>query len=433
MVRVWLLAAAVAAQLPAVPGDPRIERLQQWMTLVEQHHPGTIDVPATIVRWWDRAALSDVRDDLEVVRAFICGPCPNIAGFQAEGRNGERRPAARKYTGNQLKLLRLIADDIGRRHATNDLLKRGALLHTDVAFRAPASAGPMDLVDRSPLQRNVLYLDDGRQLGLNQSVGHLEMAARLLDMVTPNPDRDEKPYPQRDGMVRQWYQAAAAILVKSSSLDLTFFGRALRLFPDDAVVLFMAGALHETLAAPRIQDGVRTARLPTGMSYAIDSERDELREAERLFRRSLLANPARVETRVRLARVLGLLGRPADAVPELRAAAATASEPLLQYLAFLFLGREADALGDLEEAQATYEQATKLYPRAQSPRVALSELLARSGQRRAALAALDAVWRLPPDRDSRDDPMWAYYELAGRDGETLMAEVNAIFTPAEAP
>ena len=431
MVRVWLLAVAVAVQLSAVPADSRIDRLQQWMTLVEQHHPGTVDLPAMVVRWWDRTALSDVRDDLQAIRSFICEPCPDIEGFQVEGREGQPRPPARGYTRNQLLMLRLIADDIGRRHTINDLLKRGALLHTDVAFRAPASAGPLDLVDRSPLQRNVLYLEDGRQLGLNQSVGHLEMAARLLDIVTPHPERDEKPYPQRDTTVRAWYQATTAILVKSSSLDLTFFGRALRLFPDDAEVLFMAGALHETLAAPRIQDAVRSARLPTGMSYAVDSGRDELRQAERLFRSSLLANPAHVETRVRLGRVLGLSGRPADAAEELRAAAATARDPLTQYFALLFLGREADALANLQEAQAAYERAMRLYPRAQSPRVALSELLARRGQRAAALAALAVVFRMPPNRDDREDPMWAYYELAGREGETRMAQVNAMFSPAE--
>jgi tetratricopeptide (TPR) repeat protein len=433
MVRVWLLVAAFAAQLPAVPPDARIHRLQQWITLVEQHHPGTVDLPATVVRWWDRSALSGVRDDLQAIRSFICGPCPDIEGFQVEAGAGQPRSPVRGYSRNQLLQLRFIADDIGRRHAMNDLLKRGALLHTDIAFRAPASAGPIDLVDRSPLQRNVLYLDDGRPLGLNQSVGHLELAARLLDIVTPNPDRDEKPNPQRDATVRAWYRATTAILAKRSSLDLTFYGRALRLFPDDAEVLLMAGALHETLAAPRIQDAVRTARLPTGMSYAVGSERDELREAERFFRRSLLADPARVETRVRLGRVLGLSGRPADAARELRAAAASAREPIMQYFASLFLGREADALGDLQEARAAYERAMTLYPGAQSPRVAFSELLARRGQHAAALATLDAVWRLPPNRDDREDPMWAYYELAGREGEALMAGVNAVFTPAEAP
>ena len=52
---------------------------------------------------------------------------------------------------------------------------------------------------------------------------------------------------------------------------------------------------------------------------------------------------------------------------------------LLLYYGNMFLGAEADALGLTDEARQAYERAGELYPLAQSPRLALSALAARSG------------------------------------------------------
>ena len=95
-----------------------------------------------------------------------------------------------------------------------DLLKRGALLHTDVALRVTEVTTPsVSYVPRTH-QRTTLHLDDGWQQGLDQSVSHLEIARRLLDLVRPNPERDARGYPERDAMVRQWYRATSAILLQ---------------------------------------------------------------------------------------------------------------------------------------------------------------------------------------------------------------------------
>jgi hypothetical protein len=91
-------------------------------------------------------------------------------------------------------------------------------------------------------------------------------------------------------------------LIERANLDLNHFNPALRLFPEDAEILFMGGARRKVLAAPRIQDGLRTTRLPSGLSYAIDSDRNELRHAEALFRRALTVDPTSVETHLRLGR-----------------------------------------------------------------------------------------------------------------------------------
>ena len=52
--------------------------------------------------------------------------------------------------------------------------------------------------------------------------------------------------------------------------------RALRLFPNDAEVLFQAGCLHETLASSRVQAVLRSATIPRGLVMSFGSERSEL-------------------------------------------------------------------------------------------------------------------------------------------------------------
>jgi cytochrome c-type biogenesis protein CcmH/NrfG len=179
------------------------------------------------------------------------------------------------------------------------------------------------------------------------------------------------------------------------------------------------------LAGPLVQDAFRTARLPSGLSNPIEGERDELRRAEGLFRRSLAADPARAETHVRLGRVLGLLGRHADAVKELSAAAG--DEPLVEYYRALFLGRELDATGAGEQARRSYHRAAELFPRAQAPYIALSEAAMRTGDRVTARSAMQVVWQLSAGSPEDDDPLWEYHFAAGRSGQALLDTINVMF------
>jgi hypothetical protein len=85
----------------------------------------------------------------------------------------------------------------------------------------------------------------------------------------------------------------------------------------------------------------------------------------------------------------------------------------------VFLGAEADALGLTEEARQAYERASELYPLAQSPRLAISALASRAGDRSGALAAIDSV--LSRDEPQRaDDPWWSYYISQTRDLEGVL-------------
>jgi tetratricopeptide (TPR) repeat protein len=187
------------------------------------------------------------------------------------------------------------------------------------------------------------------------------------------------------------------------------------------VLLMLGGSVHEGLASARVQAFVKSAIVPKGVVLRVDSSRSELGRAESLFRRALTIDPRTLEARVRLGRVLSLQEKYADALTELRRLDASAP-PLLQYYASLFAGDAAEGLGSADEARAAYERAATLYPRAQAPRFALSQLATSSGDPTRATGALEPVLSAEPDPPLADDPFWTYHTAAGRDAEAWLGE-----------
>ena len=114
-------------------------------------------------------------------------------------------------------------------------------------------------------------------------------------------------------MVRQWYRATAAWMQLREDHDKLHLDRARELFPSDPDILFLSACQRETYAGAPIQTAVRSAVLPTGVTLDVGSDRVELREAEGLFRRALEIKPDYAEARLRYGRVLGGLGKHAEA------------------------------------------------------------------------------------------------------------------------
>jgi tetratricopeptide (TPR) repeat protein len=134
------------------------------------------------------------------------------------------------------------------------------------------------------------------------------------------------------------------------------------------------------------------------------------------------------EAHLRLGRVLGLLGRHAEALAELRQAEPLLTGDELQYYAALFAGAEEEALDRLDAARERYQRASSLFPLAQSPFLALSELAHRRGDRAGAAAAMQKVFELPAALDGeRDDPWWRYHIVQARNAEELLDAVVAPF------
>ena len=434
-----VLASTLTAGQSRPSDNPRLDKLKEWMVLVEHHEPGRIDLSVETVRAWDRQWLQDIHDDLLALRLLICAmprlvkggrctpPPPNIRGSQQRpshmtARSMKVREWVGVYSTGHRRDLSSLAVELDRLDI-NDILKRGALLHTDIAFRAPPAATRAPTPEFLFLLMTSVDVADGRESGVNQTIDHLEMARRLLDIVTPDPRRDLETYPEHDPMVRSWYRATLAALLDQRRLDVRHKTAALEYFSADDEMLFLAGALHETLASPHFQRGVETRNI--SRQVFVESERSELSRAEDLFRRALKLNPGHAEARTRLGQVLAQRGRTAEALVELRAASDASREPLVSYYVALLLGREET---DADVARSAFQRAAALYPRAQSPRIGLSEVEMRSGNRQAAAQALETVWA--SDQSSRDDDPWSSYSTAaGRAGRAMLDSLAAAFPP----
>jgi tetratricopeptide (TPR) repeat protein len=416
---IWLLAGMFGALLEIAPAETvdQIERLQQWLTAVSEHEPGTGHASVDLVSSWSTSELESL---FPYVKALV-----ELVG------QDEIKPGWDVFTGVEKQLLENLAGQ-ARGNDVNRVVKRGALLHSDIAMMAQADnapgpppgpparfsrIGPRFFVPRRP----TVIADDARYETFGREAIHWDYARMLLDSVRPSPSSDR--------MVRRWYHAIAAYFAGRYLLaqSLTHLERAQQLFPGDPALLLDRGCLHETFAAPRVQTVVQMTTLPYGRRITVAGASANLRDAERYFRRALASNPDMTEARVRLARVLSLRDRPERARTELQGAITRTSDSLLLYYSHLFLADAEQALGRVDAAREAYERASALYPRAQSPHLGLSDLARRRGDRSAALQAIEQVLSLPADEHERDDPWWDYHEGTGRHADALLAELRAPF------
>jgi tetratricopeptide (TPR) repeat protein len=149
--------------------------------------------------------------------------------------------------------------------------------------------------------------------------------------------------------------------------------------------------------------------------------------AERFFREAVASDPTMTEARLRLGRVIGLLGRHQEAIAELQRAVDSSDETLLRYYGEMFLGSEERALGRDAAARPHYERAARLYPSAPSPYLALSDLGHRAGDRSAALGAMTQAFTVAADRKDASDPWWVYLIAPFDNADDLVARCRREF------
>jgi tetratricopeptide (TPR) repeat protein len=411
-------------QNSAVDRTPdRVDRLRQWLEAVEQHEPGAADESLLRVASWDRATLWRVWIDAGTIVSLVRDP--NVQVFYAPTESEPFSAALRvqdprsikprviSYGWNDVKRLQAIAKDAIERGGDDRILKRGASLHADIVMLEAGQSLTSD-PSRQPRSSSImLFLVDGQQTGLDEASVHWEMGRRLLDKVRPKTSRKLGPDPGADETVRLWYLASSAYMQAVEQLDGWHFERAVQLFPRDSEILFLAACAREMFSGPQIQNVLASMTLSRDLFNLVGNEGDELGKAERFFRQSLEQDPRRTEARIRLGRVLGRRGRHQDAIVELRRATMETKNRLLQYYGQMFLGAEAAALDLEDESRRAYERAAELYPDAQSPRLAIGALAARTGDRAGALSAIQPV--LTGDDPQRsDDPWWSYYTSQAR-------------------
>ena len=330
-----------------------------------RHQPGEADEAVRLVASWSDADVRTLRIDINVVEQIMRGP--GSAGPVFEFTiPGQSKPTLTRYVGDQYRrmadlacaaggyvvgstavprnlagmcfeikatdaldadLRRLaVASDDARIRGDHDnyILRRGALLHADIAMLVLRPGEPHTADGTGAPDAGVtLAISDGEGTPDVRPIAiHWAVARMLLDDVVP--PGAVTVAPGHDDMVRQWYRATATWMQQAQQYQTEHLNHARALFAQDADILFLSGWAHETYAGPAIQSAVQSASLPAGVVLDVASDRNELRAAEGFFRGALAARPAFGEAHLRLGRVLLLRGRAGDAVVELQQATAPA-------------------------------------------------------------------------------------------------------------
>lgn len=438
------ISSTAAAQSSSDEVSPRITRLERWLSATAAHRPGAFDEAVREVNSWSKEQLRLIWVDLSTIVSILREPSislffvsePQSRGSSASTRQvtplATNRSAQVLYTIGELRALRAIARKLSsddKPGPENDLLKRGAMLHADIEVLAPLEQRPRADPNTPGPGGSTLFMDDGQQLGLLGTVSHWNMGARLLDRVRPvDSTRGVKTAgdPGADDTVRRWYLAACAYMLRIRRIELPLFTRALELFPDDPQLLFLTGSAHEMFAGVRTQAGMQGVRGRRDVTFDVQDASGELRRAEQFYERTLERDPQLLEARIRLGRVMGLRGRHKEAVAQLQQGL-SATEPLLQFYASLFLGAEFETLGNGAEARRSYERAAALAPTAQSPLLGLSRVADQSGERAAARDAVARMLKVPSNDVERVDPWWVYEIAPARQVDSLLAELRKRF------
>jgi tetratricopeptide (TPR) repeat protein len=385
--------------------------LERWVAVAEQHRPGQIDTALVEATTWTRADLRQLWLDVQMLLRVIAQPRDDRFEIMPLVLPPPRSPVAIEPRGEARATLDGLAKRV-RGGGLQLLLKRGAIVHTDVATLA---AGMVALDDEAPAMNApvLMSVGDGRAAGIESVSLHWDLGRLMAEHAHRVAPLDLWP--------RDWYRAVLGLGQQLEQFNSNHLRAALRVFPDDPWLLFLKGCQHEALSTPFFQEFARPFR-GTQLRPDIRSEGAELGDAEDAFRRVLQADPSFAEARLRLGRVLGRRGRHAEAAAELEAALAATTEPVLQYFAALFLAVEREALDDPDAAVTAYIRASDLAPAAPTPRLALARLAQRRGDRETVLVQLDRA--LSPGVDPQD-AWWNYRALQARHADRWLTEVRA--------
>jgi tetratricopeptide (TPR) repeat protein len=353
-------------------------------------------------------------------------------GAAAEHQPGVEDAALRKIgRWSGVKLLRTLdeARSAPPSEELNALLERAALLHGDIMLlREDVDywEGALESGGTS------IRIQDGQQRESRLLEPHIRFARMIFAAMREPRSRSSSRLPalswdeahRRNPRIHQWYRTISSELASRHWLaDLRpHLEDARRFLEDTPATMFDTACFSETLASAQVQRAV--PRTPTSTS-AINpqlrgepkgrllDERYNLLEAERYYRDALKLDPGYVEAHVRLARVLSLLGRDSDAFALLQAPSES-PDPAIRYYGALALGRAAEGVQKAKAAREAYERAAALFPRAQSPLLALIRLARESVDDVSAREVAAAFASLGPVEPTRVDPWWDYFDCHGR-------------------
>lgn len=229
---------------------------------------------------------------------------------------------------------------------------------------------------------------------------HLELGHLIVRTLraTLRLSRDEAT-----AFAERWYVAAAStcLMVNDPACAAPFINRGLQVAPASLGLRLMAGILDDleglSFNPDDARGGMARGRLVAARLQAF------LRAKDR-YAKLVDDVPSFVRARVRLGRVLWMLGEVDAAQVQLLRAQAEAREPVQQYLAAMFLGALHEQKGDLARARLSYESALALAPASQAATVALGYLDVVAGTPDRAQALARALLTQP----RFEDEWWSY-------------------------
>jgi tetratricopeptide (TPR) repeat protein len=414
-VRLTALLLTLAVTSASATNDRAMRLLDEWILSVDQHSAGESDAALSHLTGWSY-------NDLELMRGYV----EALVELPVSSR---AREARRRIVGRDFGAVKELGKNLRIRGDFEEFKKRAVMLHTDAAILDPST--PIVVALPNPLQpqwtrgnqRGVIVKSfDGRVENFEFRNLHWDFAMDVLDTLLAEP--------RRDPVVAEWYRAVGAYFVSERRFADAqgHFARARRAAPDDPRVLFGEACLNETLAAPRIQNYVKVTTLPNGLYImGVEAPATHWRRAETLLRRAISIDPRFAEARLRLGRVLIVLGRQEEGLQLLERAIADSPGRLLTFYAHLFSGDAALSLGRSGDAQRSYERALELFPDSQAAQLGLAATLRAAGDPEALAAMLPTLTKAPGSRDG-DDPWWDYYDGDAAQVDKFLAELRAPFT-----
>lgn len=242
---------------------------------------------------------------------------------------------------------------------------------------------------------------------------------------------------RKDPRIRQWFRALSAhFAARHWHADLlAHLDEARRYLDDTAGTMFDTACLSEVITSAQIQRALpanpsrskmNTLPLRAELDALLLDEGFNLAEAERFYRDAIKLDPGYAEAHVRLARVLSLRNRPADALALLHTPLDT-KDPVVLYYGALAEGQAAEATQKSDLAREAYERAAGLFPRAQSPLLALMRLARERADDAEAKALAARFEQLAPIESHRVDPWWDYFDCNGRHRDREVERLWSMF------
>lgn len=405
-----------------------VRAFERWIGAVTSHVPGEMDES---LRAAGRMTVNE-HEELRTGMRFF--------------RDGLAKKRTRVTSPSQQRIVSL-GMEMSRAQGGRSFAERAMLMHGDAAIFAvlhPEGIAPQS-AERLPrgssssaLPSQQVLERDGELVGVVTSDWNWAFARALADLPGARED---------SAFLAKWFHATTAFLMSrrlyaEANANVLVAANAV---PRDTFAMFDRACYAElqgmpesqVLLSPQDLASLRISMRNSLLSQSADVRQIgvrppevENREAERYFRRALDLDPDFAEARVRLARLLELRGRHAEAASELGRAMetlskATSPDPTVLFYLHLVAGRVDRAQNHLDAAAAHFREALVLFPSAQSALLGASQVALLRADADGAIASVRGLNAGTSGVEFRSDPWWVYSAGLGRNAESLLAKLWA--------